>query len=296
LGLRGKTMEADFSQMESIANKKISSGLRHVDKSSKSANQETPSLAAALTGSLPVDETKERIVHFPHDRSAGDLYLLDAKGRTNFIGQALGEVHVPADAQLYLYYNYDQVYGCSRLARLASDALYGLSFLGTEIADPDLQFLSHLDALQELDISCTSLSDQCLAHLEKLPNLSKLNLSSTKVTAKGSGYLYRLKGLTELILDDTYVGDQALLRLCTLNRLETLSLSFTKVSSRGLAKIKSLKQLKRLRLNSTNVSNAGIDFLIKLTKLEELWLRSTRVTHRGLGELRKSLPNCQIIF
>jgi Leucine-rich repeat (LRR) protein len=288
-------MEADLSRAKDLNGKGPLSGPSNVNKTKNSANQDVGRRTTGLEHE-PSADLNEWIIHFPHDRSAGDLYLVEPKGKARFLGQALGEVHLPMDSQVFLYYEYDQVYGCSRLARLAADALYGLSFLGTEITDTDLQFLKHLDSLKELDVSCTSISDACLQHLQDLANLRKLNLSSTKISSKSVDSLCRFKSLTELILDDTTITDQSLIKLSSIARLETLSLSFTQVTSRGLSKIKSMKNLKRLRLNSTNVSNGGIDFLIRLTKLEELWLRSTRVTYSGLAELKKQLPDCQIVY
>jgi Leucine-rich repeat (LRR) protein len=286
----------DFSPTNDLNGKSALSDPSNVSKTGNTSNQDLARISSASIDRVKEPEKKGPVIHFPHDRSLGDLYLADPKGKAKFLGQALGEVHVPDKAQVFLYYDYDQVYGCSRLARIASDALYGLSFLGTEITDSDLQFLKHFEALEELDVSCTSLGDGCLPHLQDLPNLLKLNLSSTKITSKSADTLCRFKSVVELILDDTVLGDQALMKLSSLTRLETLSLSFTEVTSRGLSKIKTLKNLKRLRLNSTNVSNAGIDFLMRLTKLEELWLKSTRVTFSGLAELKKQLPNCQIVY
>jgi Leucine Rich repeat len=234
-------------------------------------------------------------IHFPVDRSCGDLYIVEDDGTTQFLGEAIGEVRVLPDTRLVLYYNYDTVYGCSRLARVAADALFGISFLGTEVGDSDLQFIEHLTRLEELDIGCTGITDTGLHHIAKLRNLRKLNLSSTRISEAGMPLLSSLSFMSELVLDDTRVGDTALGALTQLSNLHTLSLSFTDVTNKGLSQIKNLTNLKRLRLNSTAVSNAGIDFLTRLTNLQELWLRSTSVSYQGLTELTKWLPSCQII-
>jgi Leucine-rich repeat (LRR) protein len=241
-------------------------------------------------------ESEKRTIFFPKDKSLGDLYLVGEDGRAKFMGEAVGEVGVFAKAKVFLYYSFDQVYGCSRLSKLSGDAFYGISFLGTEISDDDLQFIEHLQSLEELDISCTQLSDQSLHYVTKLRNLRKLNLSSTRISNEGVASLASLPELNELILDDTRLNDGALALLSRLGQLTTLSLSFTDITSRGLSQIKGMKNLRKLRLNSTSVSNAGIDFLTRLSKLEELWLRSTNVSYPGLAELTKWLPDCQIII
>jgi len=227
----------------------------------------------------------------------GELYLLDAEGKTHAHGEALGAVQVPAGKQLQLYYSYDPVYGCSLLQDLHPSELYSISFLGSEVTDSELQHVGRLTGLKELDISCTQIGDEGIKNLLGLSELRKLNLSSTAVTNHAMGQISAsMHCVEELVLDDTDLTDDALTHLSTLKSLRTLSLSFTEISDKGLTKIKEMKTLEKLRMNCTDIGDDGLRFVARLTGLRELWVRSTQVSYPGLVELTKWLPDCEIII
>ncbi len=66
-------------------------------------------------------------------RSLGELYLIDAEGKTHAHGDAFGTVEIPAGKLLSLYYSFDPAYGCSLLHDINPHALHSISFLGSEI-------------------------------------------------------------------------------------------------------------------------------------------------------------------
>jgi len=267
-------------------------------RGSPSKSPSTTKLAAAKLKPELDQEPEKRSIQFPWKSSAGELFLLpeDRESKPKLIGQATGEISVEPSARLFLNFNFDPAEGCSQLRTLPADALFGLSLLGTDVIDSDLQVITHLQTLQELDISCTATTDDCLEHILQLRQLKKLNLASTGVTDAGIGCLVQLPKLTELVLDNTRVTDVGLAAIKELKDLTTLSLSFTSISSRGLASIKELSKLKNLRLNRTGVTNSGVVFLIGLTQLEELWLGGTNVSYRGLNELSTCLPECRVFL
>ncbi|MBC7996406.1 MAG: hypothetical protein IAF58_00575, partial [Leptolyngbya sp.] len=125
---------------------------------------------------------EEKLIQFPADRSLGELYTLSESGATSFVGEAIGTVKVPFNADLALYFSFDQISGCQPLTRVAPNLLTAVSFLGTDISDIDLEHVGKLTKLRELDISCTEVGDSGLPHLELLSDLRRLNLSSTKIT------------------------------------------------------------------------------------------------------------------
>ena len=57
-----------------------------------------------------------------------------------------------------------------------------------------------------------------------------------------------------------------------------------------------LRRLKWLLLTGTKVSDPGMEHLKVLTELKALNLGNTHVTKEGIEELRKALPNCEIIW
>jgi len=247
-------------------------------------------LSTSVVSTIP----EQRTVEFPKKRSLGELYLVDADGKTHPHGDAQGTVEVPAGKQLALYYNFDPAYGCSLLKDLNPNGLFSVSFLGSEISDNDLAHVGRLTGLKELDVSCTQIGDSGMPYLKELKELKKLNLASTRVCL-GLKHLGGLP-LQELTLDDTDIGDDALAHIAQLRALKILSLSFTKITDRGLTKIKEMKSLEKLRLNCTDIGDDGLAFVGRLTGLRELWVRSTHVSYPGLVELTKWLLNCEIII
>lgn len=268
------------------------------DEQTVSEEKSASDTSAATNDNAVSNVPDERTVEFPTNRSLGELYLVDAHGKTQFHGDALGTVKVPSGKFLALYYSFDPsgIYGCSLLSNLKPDALYSISFLGTEITDSELVHVGKLTGLRELDVSCSHIGDEGVALLKDLHDLRKINLSTTEITTRGIQSIAQLTTLEELVLDDTELGDEALAIIASLQRLTTLSLSFTEITNKGLSKLKEMKQLERLRLNSTDIDDDGMVYLSRLINLSELWLRMTKVTYPGLVELTKWLPNCEIII
>jgi hypothetical protein len=67
------------------------------------------------------------------------------------------------------------------------------------------------------------------------------------------------------------------------------------VSDAGLPHVRGLTQLESLHLDNTQVTDAGLVHLWGLTQLQCLSIQETQVTEAGVAELKKALPNVQII-
>jgi len=104
-----------------------------------------------------------------------------------------------------------------------------------------------------------------------------------------------------------------------MKHLVTADLSATKVTDKGVALLSSAENLRMIRLSETPVTDAAIDTLVKLSKLESvnlygtavtdagvsklsalpnlkrLYLWQTKVTPAAIEELKKKLPNCEIV-
>ena len=103
-------------------------------------------------------------------------------------------------------------------------------------------------------------------------SLVSLDLSATQVTDSGLAVLRDAGRLRQLRLAQTGIGDAALDHLTGLVELESLNLYGTKVTPAGVGKLKDLPQLKRLYLWQTGVDEAAA------------------------AELRKAMPDCEIIL
>ena len=78
---------------------------------------------------------------------------------------------------------------------------------------------------------------------------------------------------------------------------DVFSLNFhrTQVTDRGLEQLKTLEKLEILSLERTAITDAGLEHLEGLRSLKYLDVRDTAVTGVGMQQIRKSLPDCEIV-
>ncbi len=163
-------------------------------------------------------------------------------------------------------------------------ALQELDLMNTRVSD--VSPLSGLTALQRLDLVGTPVSD--VTPLSGLTALQELGLMNTRVSDVSP-----LKGLTalrNLDLMNTPVSDVS--PLAGLIALAGLDLRGTQVSD--VSPLKGLTTMQTLYLMNTSVSD--VSPLSGLTALRSLWLRGTQVSHKAVEELRRALPECEIVF
>ncbi len=117
-----------------------------------------------------------------------------------------------------------------------------------------------------------------------------------------------------------HLDDNAFQKLApVVKHLVTADLSATKVTDKSVALLSGAENLRMVRLSETGVTDASIDALVKLPKLESvnlygtavtdggvqklaglpnlkhLYLWQTKVTPQAIDELKKKLPNCEIV-
>ena len=68
-----------------------------------------------------------------------------------------------------------------------------------------------------------------------------------------------------------------------------------KVNDAGLVHLKALKKLRVLDFEDTAVTDGAVVHLRSLESLRTLNLRGTKVTDRGVEEIRRALPDCEVI-
>ena len=207
----------------------------------------------------------------------GALYVDEwqRKGlKSNDIGQARGDVKIPAgwDPTLEIYE--DGYRDLRPLLKLGPDDLHKIGFaVSLKITDADLAYLSPLKGLRQLNLySQSNITDAGLAHLAGLTNLEELCLFRTSVTDAGLKHLAGLKALRKLIL------------------------SGTGVRGPGLVHLQGLNSLQKLELRDLPLTDAGVvPFLKGPASLQILELFHTRVTPAGRERLRKQLPECAVL-
>ena len=236
----------------------------------------------------------EREVHFPEDRSIGELYVRDWESTWRVgewwpFGQAEGTVTVPFGKELRLRIDWRLAQDLSALAEIEEHDLQSLHLSGAEgahvfqwspdrtirmLTDEDLRFIRGLWSLRELILfGAVKISDAGMEHIGILGLISELDISGTNVTDNGLAEIERLPFLRRLSLrGNRQISDTSLMHLRSLTRLEHLDLTLTSITDKGITYLQSMRSLKTLIL------------------------LGTQITPNGVAALKRALPNCQIHY
>jgi Leucine-rich repeat (LRR) protein len=232
---------------------------------------------------------KERVVHFPMDRSLGNLLIQDESVVRQFqsffywkedgtqwksFGPAKGDVNVPEGKQLTLVVGKDGLRDLSPLSNLHPDDLYKLTIYGLPPPAPKP-------------------GDKIMPHIAHLTGLKVLELEDTAISIKGFRLLYDLKALEHLSLSKQ-LTDEGLAEISQLKSLKGLCIRESHLTNAGLAHLASLTSLEELALGQGRMTNAGLSHLAKLPSLQCLMLAGKNFTDDGMVHL-KDIPSLRIL-
>ncbi len=280
----------------------------------------------------PAAHAGDRVLHFPADRSLGSVQVLDerierridglnywedgALQEWQYVGQARGEVEIPAGKRVRLDLNRRSGNDLATLAKLGPDELYELR-IGERADDRCLHHVVHLSGLKVLEfprsfarelpvftanglrllgglggverlIAPTGLTDAGLASLvEALPRLKTLFLFGHRLTDSGLEPLTRLASLEELVIGDGRLKDASLEPLARVPSLRYLSFQGDGFTDGALEHVRAIATLETLDL-PTAIGNAGIAHLAGHRRLEALAVAGA--TDEGLRHL-KAIPS-----
>ncbi|MAV38242.1 MAG: hypothetical protein CMJ59_22615 [Planctomycetaceae bacterium] len=180
----------------------------------------------------------------------------------------------------------EQVKLLSTLRRLRLD--------GSQVDDKGV--LEHLPTLQHLEVLSlgAKISDRGLAALVTMRGLRTLYLGP-QVTDVGAARLRSLSRMRTLYLSGSKIGDGGLRHLTGMRELRTLMLAGTAITDRGLEHLARLPRLHTLSVSFTQIQDSGLAELKGLTHLRRLFVHGTRVTPAGLDDLRRALPELNIL-
>jgi Leucine-rich repeat (LRR) protein len=234
-----------------------------------------------------------------------DLTRLDLS-LTRISDQGLRNLRAaPKIAELNLYYaelitddGMSAVRGWKHLKRL--------NLRGTKITDKTLEMLATVPTLESLDIGFAEITDVGLDHLSVLPNLRELTIGGNKLTDLGVQMLRQLPQLTYLDLGGSQrtdsglwsvtITDGGMESVATLSNLKELRLNGTPVSGRGLERLKGVQTIERLHLQGCKrIGDSAVPVLGAMTKLRLVDVKETALTPEGIAQLRKALPQAQIL-
>ncbi len=146
-----------------------------------------------------------------------------------------------------------------------------------------------------IDLHQAGATDADMEELSGFTQLRSLNLYGARVTDAGLRHLSGLTSLQTLYLNDTGVTDAGLQHLKGLTQLKVLGLNQTHVTDAGLAALGNLKTLTDLTLSGGQITDRGLLQLRTQRSLKHLLLNGTSVTQRGVDELKRAIPDVQII-
>lgn len=123
----------------------------------------------------------------------------------------------------------------------------------------------------------------------------KVILTNTRAKNADLELLKGLPFLRELHLGGTIITNSGLAHAKTLTDLRTLDLRGTGISDGGLEYLRNMTRLQVLNLEGTEVGDKGLKNFSKMEVLSTLNLRRTKVTDAGVEELKKVLPEVNVI-
>jgi beta-lactamase regulating signal transducer with metallopeptidase domain/Leucine-rich repeat (LRR) protein len=272
------------------------------------------------------EETPERTLNFPDDRSLGELSVRDENFERTIddfiycssdaswepLCEARGAVKAPAGKVVRLRVTEHAVRDLSPLLKLGANDLYKLDMFFVPAEDQVMQHVAHLSGLKELDLEGSSIrdrgmayidrlksleylrlpnniTDKCLPAVSKLPHLKGLYFKNTRVTNNGLRAISKMKTLEELELGGRNLDDECLEHITGLPKLGYLMLcgEYTGSGFKHLRKIPTLK-IVNLENNPQN-SDAGLEHVAALPNLENLTLRNNPlISDKGMAFLARS--------
>lgn len=274
----------------------------------------TPKDAATQPTNSP--EASSRVLHFPKDRSLGRIKVLDSntgrqsqtpnidsldsvgwndwtdwKQKAEYLGEAQGDVVIPAGKKVGLFLHKEAFKDLSPLLDLKPDDLYMLASIGPSwntnipLSSKRMQYITHLGGLKELRLYNTSTTTEGMKHITKLQSLEMLS-PPKGLGNMGLSYVAQLKSLKRLYFNENRVTNAGLKRhLPEMTKLEELSLSGGGMNDAGLVSLKDLPKLGYLSLRSGNFTDAGLVHVRKCSSLRILDLMHLPITDTGLQHL-----------
>ncbi len=287
----------------------------------------TVSLALLILAALaiPADSADvpfsngKRVVHFPTDRSLGQLFTRDARlrgefalwfhwtrvGQTEPFGEAKGEVHVPAGKHLILVLGPEARRNPSCIARLRPDDLDGIvcrNSYADRVAATDalMPHIAKLSGLKSLVMRYTNVTDTGMKHLAALKSLEELDLP-TQITDRTLACLGGLTSLRRLYFDMLHgcnqVTDAGLRHVSNLTSLEELALRGERISDKGLAHLSELPRLEYLYLYGTHFGDLGMVHVRRMASLRVLVFHEGQafISDAGLAQIAE-IPNLEQLY
>jgi len=174
----------------------------------------------AIRGETVLQETvtsnaHTRLIRFPSDLSCGVLYSR-SRDSINYcdwqkLCNAKGARTVPVQMAVRLDVRGDLTPDLRFLKALQPEDLQSLFMY--EVTDIALEYITHLNSLEEIYLSDSAISDEGMAKLSGLPALKRIYLYHVNISDTGLISLYGLRNLNQLTCSGTKITEAGLARL-----------------------------------------------------------------------------------
>jgi Leucine-rich repeat (LRR) protein len=238
---------------------------------------------------VTVPRSKERVVHFPKDRSLGKLFVRDRdfvrqvdtsiywadKAKWQYFAKARGNVKIPVGKRVWLQISSPVAWqDLSPLKFLRPDDLYRLDIYGSFTGGPRPD-------------------DRCMQHIAALTGLKVLELRYTDITGRGIKVIEGLESLERLTLPER-IDNAGMVQVAKLKSLKGLYWTENRVTNRGLRHLTELTSLEELALGGDHIGNSGLVHVAKLPHLRYLMLWGKNFTDDGMVCLQ-NFPSLKIL-
>jgi internalin A len=186
--------------------------------------------------------------------------------------------------------------GLLKLAALTK--LTELDLSNNAITGATFDVFGAFKSLASVRIANAQLTDASFAKFPALGSLRVAALDNNPALGDtAAAALARCKALTLLNLNLTGITDVGLQVLCnSLRDLTGIYLDASKVTDAGIPALKRLDALGELSLAQTSITDASVEHLKGIKTLRVLNVSASKVTPEKVAELRKALPQCNVIF
>jgi len=255
----------------------------------------------ALAQSASGDDPNMRTLHFPSDRSVGELIDLDRPIDNSFhdwwwgaacekIGAARGDVSISKAIRLGLVVAEQELKDPFFLNDLPADSLEYLEFpsdRNSPSGEVAVAHIARLTGLRTLLMQGLDVPGNALALLENLKSLERLYVHSTSLDEAGFGCIAGLKTLTGLRFEpgENSITRSQLSGLAGISSIEELCIGGKAIDGKGLVHLSRLPLLRVLHFGVGDQGPEGLECLAACASLERLEFYD--LTDEGL----KGLPD-----
>ena len=244
--------------------------------------------------------SKERVVHFPNDRSIGHIYLVKRQPTKERLwhyvfgwvekdlGEARGDIRVPANGMVRLDVGEDVWRNTRPFNAIGPNDIQILNlYQCNDIDDYFMSQIGHLVGLEALFIQQSTLTQRGINYIRNFKQLRALVIPDY-IQSKELEQLQELPLLEYLNFGGPMVNDEKISIIGKLTWLTQLSIGGSEVSA-SLVHLKNLKSLRYLNLNALRNHNLDIDLanIAGLTNLEDLDIQDAMVSDAGLVHLSR---------